>query len=103
MIDKETLSRMKSGSRIKVYEKGGSAFEGIVLARKHGLEPGATVTVRATVADVGVEKVYPIHSPTVTRVDVLSSPRKVHRSKLYYLRTLSTKKTRQKLGARGTS
>lgn len=100
MIGKEILVKIKSGSRVKVHEKSGSTFEGIVIARKHGEEPGATMTVRAVVADVGVEKVYPVHSPTLEKVEVLSSPKKVHRSKLYYLRTLSARKTRQKLGGR---
>ena len=54
MIDKEILVKIKSGSRVKVHEKSGSTFEGIVIARKHGEEPGATMTVRAVVADVGV-------------------------------------------------
>jgi len=103
MIDKEILVKIKSGSRVKVHEKSGSTFEGFVIARKHGEEPGATMTVRAVVADVGVEKVYPVHSPTIEKVEVLSSPKKVHRSKLYYLRNLSAKKTRQKLGSRGNS
>lgn len=93
------MSKIKAGSRVKVHEKGGSVFEGVVIARKHGSEVGATFTVRATVAAVGVEKVYPINSPTIVKVDVLGSPKKVHRSKLYYLRSLSAKNTRQKLRA----
>lgn len=100
MIDREILAKIKSGSRVKVHEKSGSVFEGVVIARKHGEEAGATMTVRATVAAVGVEKVYPINSPTVEKLEVVSSPKKVHRSKLYYLRNLSAKKTRQKLSAR---
>ncbi len=72
-----------------------SQFEGLVLARKHGSEPGASFTVRATIAGVGVEKVYPIHSPVIAKVEVLSSPRKVHRAKLYYLRHLTKKEIRQ--------
>ena len=98
MISKEILQDLKPGSRVKIREKNGSVFEGIVLARKHGTEPGATVTVRARLADVGVEKIYPIHSPLIEKVEILSSPKKVHRSKLYYLRGLSAKKIRQKLG-----
>lgn len=75
-----------------------SVFEGIVIARKHGSEPGATFTVRATVAGVGMEKIYPIYSPTIIKVDVINSPKKVKRAKLYYLRGLSPKGIRQKLG-----
>ncbi|TSC82162.1 MAG: 50S ribosomal protein L19 [Parcubacteria group bacterium Gr01-1014_19] len=106
MIAKETLTKIKSGATIRVWEKVKegdkdrvSRFEGMVLARKHGSEPGATFTVRATVAGVGVEKVFPIHSPRIDKVEVLNSPRKVSRSKLYYVRDLSKRATRQKLGA----
>ncbi len=80
-----------------MHEKSGSVFEGVVIARKHGNEIGATFMVRSTVADVGVEKIYPINSPTVLKIDILSSPQKIHRSKLYYLRSLSARNTRQKL------
>ncbi|MCL4405297.1 MAG: 50S ribosomal protein L19 [Patescibacteria group bacterium] len=96
-MDKATIAKIKAGSRVKVHEKGGSVFEGTVIARKHGNETGATFTVRTTVAAVGVEKVYPLNSPTILNVEVLNSPRKVHRSKLYYLRNLSARSTRQKL------
>ncbi len=98
MIDLETLKKLKPGTRVKVHEKQGQ-FEGIILARKHGTEPGATFTVRAKLADVGVEKIYPIYSPNIKKVDILTAPkRRVRRSKLYYLRNLSDRKIRQKLG-----
>jgi large subunit ribosomal protein L19 len=96
-MEKEISAKIKPGSRVKVHEKSGSVFEGVVIARKHGNEVGATFTVRATVAAVGVEKVYPINSPTVLKVDIIEAPKKVHRSKLYYLRSLSARSTRQKL------
>ena len=105
MISAEVLTKIKPGANVRVWEKikeGDkerlSRFEGLVLARKHGSENGATFTVRATVAGVGVEKVYPIHSPKIDKVDILNSPRKVKRAKLYYVRNLSKKQTRQKLG-----
>ena len=121
MIPKEILEKIKSGAKVKVWERisteGGSSskdkraasggkkgdkerkssFTGIVIARKHGSEAGATFTVRAVLQDIGVEKVYPIHSPIIVKVEIISSPRKVHRSKLYYLRGLSSKKIREKL------
>jgi len=93
------------GANVRVWEKVKDGdkdrlarFEGLVLARKHGSEKGATFTVRATVAGVGVEKIYPIHSPRIDKVEVLNAPKKVHRAKLYYVRELSKKQTRQKLG-----
>ena len=81
---------------MKVYE-GKTPFEGLVLARKHGSEPGATFTVRAMVAGVGVEKVYPIHSPAIVKVTVVSTPKRVKRSKLYFVRKISGSRIRQKL------
>lgn len=127
MISKEILAKIKPGARVRITERvlidmtieegGGGAkkavnklkenkaqkerisvFEGIVLSRKHGSEPGATFTVRATVAGVGMEKTFPIHSPVISKVEILTSPKKVNRAKLYYLRGLAPKGIRKKLG-----
>ncbi|MDP3948404.1 MAG: 50S ribosomal protein L19 [bacterium] len=81
-----------------VAREGTSIFEGLVLARKHGKEAGATFTVRSVLAGVGVEKVFPIHSPMISKVEIVSSPKKVHRSKLYFVRKSSSAKIRQRLG-----
>lgn len=97
MIEKDTLKKIKPGARVRVYE-GTTPFEGLVLARKHGNEAGATFTVRTTVAGVGLEKVFPINSPALGKVQVLSSPKKIHRSKLYFVRKISGARIRQKLG-----
>lgn len=104
MIDKDVLDQIKAGATIRVFEtirEGDKErlqkFEGLVLARKHGNEPGATFTVRATISGIGVEKVFPIHSPRIAKVEIVNSPRKVRRSKLYYIRELSRKAARQKL------
>ena len=98
MIDKETLEKIKPGTKVRVFEKAGQ-FSGIVLSRKHGNEAGGTFTVRSKMSDVGVEKIYPIYSPNIKKVEILTTPRRrVRRSKLYYLRKLSDKKIRQKLG-----
>lgn len=104
MIDKGVLNQIKPGATIQVFEsiKEGdkeriSRFKGLVLARKHGSESGASFTVRATIAGVGVEKVFPIHSPRISKVEIISAPRKVKRSKLYYVRQLSRKAARQKM------
>lgn len=106
MISKEVLAKIHAGSTVRVWEKikeGDkerlSRFEGLVLARKHGSEPGATFTVRSTVAGIGVEKIFPVHSPRIDKVEVLTSSKKVGRSKLYYVRDLTKRQTRQKLGS----
>ena|SRR3989338_1008452 len=69
-------------------------FEGIVLQRRGGDSPSATITVRKMSHGVGVEKVFPIHLPSVTKVDkVKQAP--VVRAKLFYLRK-SKKKLKEK-------
>jgi large subunit ribosomal protein L19 len=97
MISADVLKNIKPGAKVKVYE-GKTPFEGVVLARKHGSEPGATFTVRAVLAGVGVEKVYPVHSPSIVKVQIVSSPKKMHRSKLYFVRGMSSARIRQKIG-----
>ena len=90
------MKKIKPGAKVRVYE-GKTPFEGLVIARKHGSEPGATFTVRTVLAGVGVERVFPIHSPSIQKVQVVSSPKKVHRSKLYFVRSISGARIRQKL------
>ncbi|MFA6324686.1 MAG: 50S ribosomal protein L19 [Candidatus Paceibacterota bacterium] len=72
------------------------AFEGIVLARKHGTEAGATFTVRKIASGVGVERIFPLFAPTVDRIEVVKKS-KVRRSKLYYIRTKAVKDVRKKM------
>ncbi|MBI5230065.1 MAG: 50S ribosomal protein L19 [Candidatus Magasanikbacteria bacterium] len=60
-------------------------FEGVVFARKHGSEIGAGITVRRISEGVGVEKVYPLFSPLITKIEVLKQG-VVRRAKLAYLR-----------------
>jgi large subunit ribosomal protein L19 len=105
MISKEIINKIKPGAAVRVWEKikegnkeRTAKFEGLVLARKHGSETGASFTVRAVITGIGVEKVYPLHSPLIDKVEILSSPKKIHRAKLYYIRDLSRRETRQKLG-----
>jgi large subunit ribosomal protein L19 len=98
MINETVIEKIKSGARVRIHEKNTSPFEGLVISRKHGKETGGTFTVRSMVAGVGVEKVYPIKTPAITKLEVLSSPKKVHRSKLYFVRKKSGAVIRQKLG-----
>ena len=104
MINTEILKKIKTGAKVRVWEKikeGDkerlSAFEGLVISRKHGNESGGTFIVRAVLQEVGVEKVFPINAMTISKVEVLSSPKKIHRSKFYFVRKLSSKKVREKL------
>lgn len=106
MIQSEALARIRSGARVRVHERvieGNktrvSAFEGIVIARKHGSETGASFTVRGKFGEYGVEKTYAVQSPLIEKVDVLVSPKKVSRSKLYYIRGISARRLQKKLRA----
>ncbi|SRR5258708_38208993 len=96
MIAEDIIKKIMPGAKVRVYE-GKTPFEGLVIARKHGAEIGATFTVRTILAGVGVERVYPIHSPSILKVQVVSSPKKVGRSKLYFVRHISGSRIRQKL------
>lgn len=83
---------IRPGDTVRVWQKIKEkektrlqAFEGIVLAVKHGTEAGATFTVRRTTGGVGVEKIYPLYSPMIDRIEIIKRSR-VRRAKLYYIR-----------------
>ncbi len=96
MVNEDIMKKVRPGAKVRVFE-GKTPFEGLVISRKHGSEPGATFTVRTVLAGVGVEKIYPVHSPSIQKIEVVSSPKKVHRSKLYFVRNVSGARIRQKL------
>ncbi len=72
------------------------AFEGMVLARKHGGEAGATFTVRKVASTIGVERIFPLYSPMVDKIEIVRKAR-AGRSKLYYVRTKAVKDVRKKM------
>jgi large subunit ribosomal protein L19 len=82
------------GDTIKVYVKIREAFEGVVIGRHRGTS-NSTFTVRKVSYGVGVERVFPLHSPVIDRIEVLSHGR-VRRAKIYYLRKLRGKAARLK-------
>ncbi len=96
---------IRSGDTIKVFQKikeGGKEriqpFEGLVIARKHGRGISATITVRKISEGIGVERIFPVHSPTIQKVDILKRS-KVRRAKLYYIRGKAAKEARRKMKA----
>lgn len=72
------------------------AFEGMILARKHGREAGATFTVRKVVGGIGVERIFPLHSPMIDEVEVVRRS-KVRRAKLYFIRRKAAKEIRHQM------
>ena len=83
----------------KIEEKGKfrlQAFEGLVLARKHGTEAGGTFTVRRVSSGVGVEKVFPLYSPMIDRIEIVKRAR-VGRAKIYHIREKVSREARRLL------
>ena len=103
-VEERNKLDFNAGDTIRVWskvldEKGKirlQAFEGIVLARKHGMEIGATFTVRRIASGVGVERIFPLYSPNVDKIEITKKSR-ARKSKLYYIRVKALKDVRRKL------
>lgn len=97
-MSEDIRATLKPGMVVKVHqkirdEKGKERiqiFEGTVLAVKHGKGPNATVTVRKVSKGYGVEKIFPIHSPNVEKIEFVRQMR-VRQSRPYYIRTYKKK------------
>ena len=71
-------------------------FEGLVLSMKHGTESGAMFTVRTTLSGVGVEKIFPLYTPSIDSIEIVKRS-KVRRAKLYFIREKAAKQVRRQL------
>lgn len=94
---------MRPGDTVKVYqkiqEKGKTrlqVFEGLILARKHGTEEGATFTVRRVANGYGVEKIFPLYSPMIDKIEVVKRS-KIGQSKLYHIRKTALKQISKRM------
>ena len=94
---------LRPGNTIRVWQKIKEGektrlqvFEGLVIAHKHGMESGATFTVRKISKGVGVERIFPVFSPNIEKIEIVKKS-KVRRSKLYYIRDKSAKQIRKKM------
>lgn len=104
--EKNKLPDLKPGMTVRVYQKIKElspkgeekeriqSFEGIIIAKKHGQETGATITVRKISDGVGVEKIFPLYLPTITKI-IVKKQAKVRRAKLYFLRKGYQKKLKE--------
>ncbi|MCH8048796.1 50S ribosomal protein L19 [Patescibacteria group bacterium] len=97
---RKNIPDIQPGDTVRVHQKVKEGekeriqvFEGIVLARKHGKGINATITVRRVNKGYGVERVFPIHSPALDKIEIVKRA-KVRRAKLYYLRKAKGKKGR---------
>jgi large subunit ribosomal protein L19 len=82
--------RIREGARERVQ-----AFQGVCIRRTHGTGPAANFTVRRITAGIGIERVFPLHSPLIESLEVTRQG-KVRRAKLYYLRGLQGRAARIK-------
>jgi len=96
-LDMRTGDTVRVGQ--KIQEKGKTRiqnFEGIVLARKHGSEQGATFIVRRVVNGMGVEKIFPLFSPIIDNIEIIKRG-KTRRSKIYYIRDKAAKEISKRM------
>ena len=102
LTDRQKLD-LRAGDNVKVsqkiQEKGKTrlqVFEGLVLAVKHGKEAGSTFTVRKVASGVGVERIFPLYSPMIEKIEVTKRS-KVRRAKLYHIRDKAAKEARRQM------
>ena len=104
-VNKEERKKLdfKAGDTVKVWnkilEKGKirlQVFEGLVISRKHGTESGATFTLRKISSGVGVERIFPLYSPNVDKIEVVKKS-KTRKSKLYFICTKAIKEVKKRL------
>ena len=96
---KQNIPAFKAGDSLRVYckiKEGDKEriqlYEGVVIGR-HNSGANSTFTVRKISYGIGVERIFPLHAPSIDRIEV-GTVGKVRRAKLYYLRNLSGKKAR---------
>ncbi|OGP82255.1 MAG: 50S ribosomal protein L19 [Deltaproteobacteria bacterium RBG_16_58_17] len=105
MLEKEQMRGdipdFRTGDTVKVFvrivegqKQRIQAFEGVVIRRRKG-DVRSSFTVRKVSYGIGVERTFPLHSPSIDRIEVVTRG-KVRRSRLYYLRSLRGKRARIK-------
>ena len=89
---KTNLPDIRPGDTVRIHQKIKEkdkeriqVFDGQIIAKKHGKGITSTITVRKVISGVGVEKIFPIHSPIIDKIELVKKG-KAKRAKLYYLR-----------------
>ena len=100
--ERNDIPEIRTGYAVRVHQKIKEGdkqriqiFEGLVIARKHGQGINSTITVRKVSGGFGVERIFPVHSPVIEKIEVVRK-HKVRRAKLYYIREKSAKEARLK-------
>ncbi len=88
---KKADKKMEKKSRTRIQ-----LFEGLVIARKHGAEAGGTFTVRKIASGVGVEKIFPLYSPNISKIEIIARSH-ARRAKLYHIRKKAAKEISKKM------
>ena len=102
---KKDIPEIKPGDVVRVHlkldektKRGAErtqVFEGLVIAKKHGRGTDGTFMVRKISEGIGVERVFPLHCPSISKIEIVRHS-KVRRAKLYYMRKLAGKKARMR-------
>jgi large subunit ribosomal protein L19 len=102
-IEERKKLNLKASDTVRVHQKiveGDKSrvqiFEGMIIARKHGDEAGGTLTVRKVIDGVGVERIFPLFSPNIEKIEIVRNS-KARRSKLYNVREKAAKEIRRKM------
>jgi large subunit ribosomal protein L19 len=103
----EIAAELKPGMTVRIFQKIKELnskneekerlqyFEGIIIAMKHGKGVNGTITVRKVTDEVGVEKIFPLNLPTLTKIEIKKQVQ-VNRAKLYFLKRGYKKKLKDK-------
>ncbi len=97
--EKKDIPEIQTGNTVRVTQNINGkkqSFEGLVIARKHGKGLPGTITIRKVIDKVGVEKVFPLHSPLIEKIEILKKGR-TRKAKAYYIREKTKKVTRKKV------
>jgi len=102
-IEERKNLQIRAGDTVKVWQKIKEKdkirlqiFEGLVLAVKHGKQAGGTFTVRKVASGVGVERIFPIYSPAIDKIEIVKRSR-VRQAKLYHIRDKAVKEIKRQM------